>query len=42
MVRCTTMATKQRQTLKDVSHTPPTGEPVSAVWERGKKPETDE
>lgn len=24
------------ETLKDVSHTPPTGEPVSAVWERGR------
>lgn len=27
------------ETLKDVSHTPPTGEPVSAVWERGVDPE---
>ncbi len=41
MLRCTTMAAKQRQTLKDVSHTPPTGEPVSAVWERGKKRDDD-
>jgi len=23
--------------MKDVSHTPPTGEPVSGVWERGKR-----
>lgn len=27
------------ETLKDVDHTPPTGEPVSAVWERGIDPE---
>jgi hypothetical protein len=36
------MATKERQTLKDVSHTPPNGESVSAVWDRGKKSESDE
>lgn len=36
------MAGKQRKTLKDVSHTPPNGESVSAVWERGKKPEEEE
>lgn len=27
------------ETLKDVSHTPPKGEPVSAVWERGVDPD---
>lgn len=27
------------ETLKDVSHTPPTGESVKAVWERGKESE---
>ena len=42
VLRCLTMATKERQTLKDVSHTPPNGESVSAVWERGKKSETEE
>lgn len=31
------MAAKQRDTLKDVSHTPPAGKPVSEVWERGKE-----
>lgn len=31
------MAANTRGTLKDVSHTPPTGESVSVVWERGKK-----
>jgi len=25
----------QKKTLKDVSHTPPTGEPVERVWNRG-------
>jgi hypothetical protein len=25
----------QKETLKDVDHTPPTGESVSNVWERG-------
>lgn len=29
----------KRETLKDVSHTPPVGDDVSAVWERGQKPE---
>lgn len=24
-----------RETLKDISHTPPTGDSVAAVWERG-------
>lgn len=28
-----------RETLADVSHTPPKGEPVSAVWERGPEAE---
>ena len=31
------MSAKQSRTMKDVSHTPPTGEPVSGVWERGKE-----
>jgi hypothetical protein len=26
---------EDRETLKDVSHTPPTGDAVTAVWERG-------
>ncbi len=30
----------EQETLKDVSHTPPTGEPVERVWNRGY--ETDE
>jgi hypothetical protein len=25
----------EKETLKDVSHTPPTGESVSNVWDRG-------
>lgn len=29
------MSVKTPQTMKDVSHTPPAGEPVSSVWERG-------
>jgi hypothetical protein len=29
----------ETRTLKDVSHTPPTGEPVAAVWERGGEDE---
>jgi hypothetical protein len=27
--------TSDKETLKDVDHTPPTGESVSNVWERG-------
>jgi len=34
-----TSDTEARRTLKDMSHTPPTGEPVSAVWERGEEAE---
>lgn len=26
-----------KQTLKDIDHTPPTGESVSNVWERGSE-----
>ena len=33
MLRCITMSDKE--TLKDVDHTPPSGESVSNVWERG-------
>jgi hypothetical protein len=35
----TTEDTGERGQLKDVSHTPPTGEPVAAVWERGGEDE---
>jgi hypothetical protein len=31
----------KKPTLKDISHTPPTGEPVR-VWERGRKSTDDE
>lgn len=33
------MSDDTRDTLKDVDHTPPNGEPVSAVWERGMEPD---
>lgn len=33
MVHSDTMS--QKQTLKDVDHTPPAGESVSNVWDRG-------
>ncbi|MFQ3319233.1 MAG: hypothetical protein ACI8UR_002118 [Natronomonas sp.] len=33
MLRHNTMSDKQ--TLKEISHTPPAGESVSNVWERG-------
>lgn len=36
------METKQRRTLKDVSHTPANGESVSAVWYRGKRAAPEE
>ncbi len=32
-------ATMSKQTLKDVSHTPPEGERVDRVWERGNERE---
>lgn len=35
MLRPTTMT--EKTTLKDVDHTPPTGESVSNVWDRGSK-----
>lgn len=28
--------------MKDISHTPPTGESVTNVWDRGHRPETDD
>lgn len=28
---------ESRDTLKDISHTPPAGDPVAAVWERGNE-----
>lgn len=34
------MSEKVSQTMKDVSHTPPSGEPVR-VWERGPEEETE-
>jgi len=34
-----TSDTGDRRTLKEMSHTPPDGEPVSAVWERGEEGE---
>lgn len=36
------MAARQRATLKEISHTPPAGESITAVWERGKKAESDD
>jgi len=33
MVRCSTM--EEKDTLEDISHTPPTGDAVSNVWARG-------
>ncbi|WP_435195400.1 hypothetical protein [Natronomonas sp. EA1] len=33
------MTNSDRNTMKDVSHTPPTGEPVSDVWARGNEAE---
>jgi hypothetical protein len=33
MLRFSTMS--QKETLKDMDHTPPTGESVSNVWDRG-------
>ncbi|MFC4356440.1 hypothetical protein ACFO0N_00585 [Halobium salinum] len=31
-----------KRTMKDVSHTPPSGAPVTNVWQRGREPETGE
>ncbi|WP_411968487.1 hypothetical protein [Haloferax sp. YSSS75] len=31
-----------KATMRDVSHTPPMGESVTNVWERGNEAETDE
>lgn len=33
LLLCITMA--EKQTLKEIDHTPPTGDSVSNVWERG-------
>ncbi|WP_157533258.1 hypothetical protein [Haloferax profundi] len=39
-----TMHTENRPkpTMRDVSHTPPTGESVTNVWERGNELDTDD
>jgi hypothetical protein len=42
MVHSDTMSTEPSDTMRDVDHTPPTGEPVSTVWERGPDVETDD
>ncbi|MFC6726470.1 hypothetical protein ACFQE1_19305 [Halobium palmae] len=34
--------TADKQTMKEVSHTPPSGAPVTNVWQRGREPETAE
>jgi hypothetical protein len=36
------MSANPSRTMKDVSHTPPSGEPVSGVWERGREATTEE
>ncbi len=36
------MATDDRDTMKDVSHTAPDGASAKAVWERGRRPEVEE
>lgn len=36
------MANDDRDTMKDVSHTAPDGTSAKAVWERGRRPETEE
>jgi hypothetical protein len=36
------MSAEPTDTLKDVSHTPPTGEPVGAVWARGRDEPDDD
>jgi len=35
------MANDERDTMKDVSHTAPDGTSAKAVWERGRRPETE-
>ncbi|MGM0590684.1 MAG: hypothetical protein ACQETI_03475 [Halobacteriota archaeon] len=32
------MVKLSKQTMKDVSHRPPTGATVTNVWDRGRKP----
>jgi hypothetical protein len=32
--------TTAKRTMKDVSHTPPTGESVTNVWQRGRRDES--
>jgi len=36
---CSTVSdhAENRDTLKDISHTSPTGDTVTAVWERGRE-----
>lgn len=36
------MAERNRDQMKDVSHTPPNGESVTNVWERGATADADE
>ena len=36
------MADHDADRMKDVSHTPPNGESVTNVWERGANDETDD
>jgi hypothetical protein len=33
-------SSESRAQLKDVSHTPPTGESVAAIWKRGDEDES--
>jgi hypothetical protein len=33
------MPTEPTQTMKDVSHTPPDGESVTNIWQRGQRDE---
>ncbi|MDS0298735.1 hypothetical protein NDI76_08265 [Halogeometricum sp. S1BR25-6] len=34
--------TEERASMKEISHTPPTGETVTNVWNRGRKREETE
>lgn len=36
------MSKKTSSTMKDVSHTPPAGDSVTNVWNRGGEPAADE
>ncbi|MRW81230.1 MULTISPECIES: hypothetical protein [Haloferax] len=33
---------RPKPTMRDISHTPPTGESVTNVWERGNELDSDE